>query len=79
MNQDSSRSHSVFTITIETIEQGPASVSGSSSTNSSSGGGSKQDWVFDAPRLRIISNCKGSSWFYCSCKDCNSLAPRGAA
>jgi hypothetical protein len=27
MNQDSSRSHSVFTITIETIEQGPASVS----------------------------------------------------
>jgi Zn-dependent M16 (insulinase) family peptidase len=27
MNQDSSRSHSVFSITIETIEQGPASVS----------------------------------------------------
>lgn len=28
MNQDSSRSHSVFSITIETIEQGPASVGG---------------------------------------------------
>jgi hypothetical protein len=27
MNQDSSRSHSVFSITIETIQQGPASVS----------------------------------------------------
>ncbi len=28
MNQDSSRSHSVFTITVECIEQGPAAVGG---------------------------------------------------
>ena len=28
MNQDSSRSHSIFTVTIETIDQGAQSVSG---------------------------------------------------
>jgi hypothetical protein len=27
MNQDSSRSHSVFSITVECVEQGPAAVS----------------------------------------------------
>jgi kinesin family protein 3/17 len=37
MNQDSSRSHSVFTITIETIEQGPASVSAAATTAAAAG------------------------------------------
>jgi hypothetical protein len=52
MNQDSSRSHSVFTITIETIEQGPASVSRNSCL---------YRWFSNAQHQRETSSSSGSS------------------
>jgi hypothetical protein len=49
MNQDSSRSHSVFSITIETIQQGPASVSSYSSNRAC------RSWAWPQLRQLLVS------------------------